>query len=51
MANSIEQIVQAVIQRLVATSRSIPQVKQPSGPLPDEPWYVPEEDEAEVPLI
>ena len=33
------------------TSRTVPTVALPTGPYPDETWYAPEEDEAEVPLI
>src|SRR6185295_16975713 len=41
----------AYIKRLKDTSRTVPVVALPTGPLPDEPWFEPEEDEAEVPLI
>jgi len=41
----------AYIKSLKDTSRTVPAVALPTGPMPDEPWYDPHEDEAEVPLI
>ena len=41
----------AYIKKLRDTSRTVPAVVLPTGPMPDEPWYDPHEDEAEVPLI
>jgi len=41
----------AYIKNLKDTSRRVPRVALPTGPMPDEPWYEPYEDEAYVPLI
>jgi integrase len=38
-------------KRLKASSRGVPAVVLPTGPMPEDPWYDPNEDEAEVPLI
>ena len=37
-------------KKLKQSSRTVPDVILPTGPMPEEPWYDPE-DEAEVPLI
>ena len=41
----------AYIKSLKSTSRRVPPVALPTGPMPDEPWYDPHEDEVEYPLI
>src|SRR6185295_15837535 len=41
----------AYIKSLTDTRRSIPSLVLPTGSVPDEPWYDPHEDEAEIPLI
>ena len=41
----------AYIKNLKDTSRRVPPVALPTGPMPDEPWYEPYEDEEYVPLI
>ena len=38
-------------KRLKQSSRTVPDVRLPTGPMLEEPWYDPEEDEAVVPLI
>jgi hypothetical protein len=38
----------AYIKSLKDTRRTVPQVVMPNGPMPDEPWYDPHEDEDEV---
>lgn len=37
-------------KKLKQSSRTVPDVILPTGPMPEEPWYDPE-DEAEIPLI
>ena len=53
MSKSLENLVAAVVLQVMASKKwkSVPQIVQPSGPLPAEPWYDPYEDEREVPLI
>ena len=38
-------------KKLKQSSRTVPGVTLPTGPMPEEPWYDPDEDEAVVPLI
>ncbi len=38
-------------KKLKQSSRTVPDVILPTGPMPEEPWYDPDEDEAVVPLI
>ncbi len=71
MSPSLDQITQAVVERIMAqskrtqvrrsprayikslkdTSRTVPDVRLPTGPMPEEPWFNPDEDEKVVPLI